>query len=435
MSRGQEDPKNNDHRYVWNLRDDITYVFQAREMLLQHPSRIFVPKLLNAAFCRLYMIVIVAYFELVFRMWVEVGRDKHGVIGKYLKEKSRRPKKGESPSTHDTRLETLQAAFASADILVDPDVLADYSAIERLRNIIVHTSPKEKDEQFIHNQGFPSDPAKLNDRHFLKIHHIMTELMGYLERSDGIEPSDQEWHYDPSSLLTQPFREPNDQLKLVRTRDIPGMFWLNLERISAHIQPDIRRVIEDEKYSWRNELSTRTLANLYLSSDELRIHEHLVARKASESGVTALVQHRHLGEVALESWREYWRQLFESRGFAVAKMREAAATLVAAHEGRDYHSEQFLNALSMASAVGQITRNAGAIGLLAIELPIIDPPRTVEYLEEAEKALCAFTLMLYYGALKNWADTFGLEMRDDDMRESQQNIDFYRRMIDAYRES
>ena len=61
------------------------------------------------------------------------------------------------------------------------------------------------------------------------------------------------------------------------------------------------------------------------------------------------------------------------------------------------------------------------------------PSRTDEYLEEAEKALCTFTLMLYYGVLKSWEDTFDLEIRDDDMRECQQNIDFYRRMIDAYR--
>lgn len=127
------------------------------------------------------------------------------------------------------------------------------------------------------------------------------------------------------------------------------------------------------------------------------------------------------------------RQSFESRGFSVAKMRETAIALVAAHDDREYN-ERFLSAFSLARAVQQMTRNAGAVGLLAVELPIIGPSRTDEYLEEAERALCAFTLMLYYGALKSWDDTFGLEIRDDDMRESQQNIDFYQRIVRAYRE-
>lgn len=414
-------------RYVWNLRDDITYILQAREVLLTHPGRYFVPRLLNAAFCRLYIIAMVAYFEHIFEKWREEGHDKHGIIDQYLRVVKRKN------STLDERLEVLKSAFASADITIDPDVLADFLAIVRLRNAIVHSGMKEANASFVARQGFPTDPAELDERHFHKIHRTMQELLGYLERSGDIKPADEGWSFETASLLIRRFSEPDDRLKLVRTRDVPGMFWLNLERISAHIRPDINRVIRSEEYSWRNAVDPATLRNLSLSRDELRLQEYMAARRASEAGVSDLTQHRHLGAIALESWREYWRLTFEPLNLTPALLQGAVPILSDAFEGADFLNDSFSEAFSLARTVDRLTKNGSAAELFTWDMPVIDPDRTHEYLDEAERAISAFGLVGYYSALQNWQDEHRREEQERGMRQAQENIAFYRQAIDAFR--
>ena len=396
--------------FIDTYSDDIIYLQKGRKVLLTHPLRRENKEFCNASFCRMFAVMMIGSIEAMLQEWKD--SDKIGILELYFTEKS----------SNADRIESLCNAFINAGIPVEREVFDDYLAIKYLRNTIVHSGWKDKEKEWLNQRNFPTDTRKLTENHWRKMDYVNQNMMLYIfttsVKGDISAPS--------SQTIKVPETTNENDLGIVELRDIPNIFWLNLEKIDSHIYPAIEKSAITEKYYWAKELSKDQIEQM--PHQERKRRFYLAARLAGEDGFPQLVRLQSFAEKALSSWQEYWRLTFDYNGISLEDLKKSLEVLGELHKKRSYpksgsfilinqeisleimtkliqeliedyepFTEQDIAfALSKGKDVYETMHNITPVQLLALHLPIIDPKNTSSYIQEAEKAIAASELNDYW---------------------------------------
>ena len=390
--------------FIDTYSDDLITIHEARAASYTHPLRsdfAFAESLLDASFCRILIVFVIGGIEALLESWQD--RDKLNVLDKYFA-------KGVS---NGDRIKSLCNAFLNAGIQVDEDVFNDYLAIKYLRNTIIHHGWRSKERDWIDERGFPRDTRELKKEHLDRIEHVNQNMMLYIALTGMTDPNSTK----PSKLikLDETITRRRDESGIISVRDISRIIWNNLERIDNHIYSDIEKAATTNEYNWTKGYTNTELEAL--GYDECKRLFFLAARRASEENYEPLVRHRVMAQEALQFWREYWQRVvvkiedsvrpaldvLSSSDFnpempewsVIANAKEdIAQELVDQFLTEDglFTSKQIVNALQAGKSAYKLVPNIMPVALLTIRLPIVDPPNTLEYLQEAERALEIFQL-------------------------------------------
>lgn len=388
--------------FIDTYSDDLLALHEARIALYTHPLRgeYAFAELLNASFCRIFVVFVVGGIEAMLESWRD--RDRLEVLGKYF-----------APNVKNVdRITNLYRAFSDAGIQVDKEVFDDYLAIKYLRNTIIHGQWKEYEKDWLEARSFPSDSRKLTRLHWDRIERVNQSMMLYIALT-GIADTNSG---RPTRLvrLEETVTRSDDERGILRLRDIERIIWNNLSRIDAYISADIERTAITAQYDWT---AGRSRAELdALGHEECKRLYFLAARRAGEDGHEALARHRDLAKEALGFWREYWQrtlasheqsiraalEVFGNNQFnpemplwsAIANVEDDGVFgLVDRYvEGTGLTGEQVVHAIRIGKLAYDFVPNIMPVTLLTLRLPIVDPENTLAYLKEAERALDVFLL-------------------------------------------
>ena len=393
--------------YVDAYEQDILWLWEARGALLSHPMRSEGDRLSDAPFTRMLVVTMVGNVEAWLRAWAK--REPDLGLETYFARSVKNRKK----------VEVVRAALEKRGIALDEDVTGMYLAVKYLRNIIVHSvhEPREDDIQWITDHGFPADPRLLRADHWWTIF----DLNNLIVRVIWLAGSFGDHRGEVGGPWSLPDGTHYERLGLVCKENLPRIFWRNLEKISMRLDRVIEGTVSSGDWHWARG-RPETDAN-EMEWQEVQRLKLLTARSAAHDGSTLLNEHQHLGEAALESWREYWRLTSEVHHLTVSDTESAQAVLTKLGELGVYPKGGFLpwteeveaelgldairlalegyaplaeaqiaEALTTGRNVYNLGANPTAAMLLATQLPAVDPERTVTYLEEAETALLAYEL-------------------------------------------
>lgn len=393
--------------YVDAYEQDTLWLWDARGALLSHPMRGEADQLANASFTRMLAVTMVGNVEAWLREWAR--REPDLGLKTYFARKANNRKK----------VNVVRAALEKKGLTLDEDVLGSYLAVKYLRNIVVHSvqEPRDDDIQWITDHGFPADPRRLNANHWWSIFDLNNLIVGVIWLAASFQ--------DRGGQVGKPWSLPQDthyeRLGLVRKENLPRIFWRNLEKISMRLDRVIEDTVSSDDWHWaKGRAETDASEMEWQEVERLKL---LTARSAAQDGSTLLNEHQHLGEAALESWREYWRLTSEVHRVTVSDTESAQAVLTMLGELGVYPKGGFLpwteeveaelgvdairlalegyaplaeariaEALTTGRNVYNLGANPTAAMLLATQLPAVDPERTAAYLEEAETALLAYEL-------------------------------------------
>ena len=393
--------------YVDAYEQDMLWLSDARGALLSHPMRGEADQLANASFTRMLAVTMVGNVEAWLREWAR--REPDLGLKTYFARGTKNGKK----------VRVVRAALDKKGLTLDEDVLGSYLAVKYLRNIVVHSvqEPRHDDIQWITDHGFPADPRRLNANHWWRIFDLNNLIVGVIWLAASFQ------HH--GGQVGKPWSLPQDthyeRLGLVRTQNLPRIFWRNLEKISMRLDRVIEETASSDDWHWAS--STAHSVAREMQWQEVRRLKLLAARSAAQRGFELLTEHQHLGEVALESWSEYWGLTSQPHSLAVSDIECAQAVLselgargvfpkggylpwteeVEAELGVDairlalegyapLAEAQIAQALTTGRNVYNLGASPTAAMLLATQLPAVDPGRTGAYLAEAETALLAYEL-------------------------------------------
>lgn len=385
--------------------DDLIYLREGRQALLTHPLRREIKDLCDASYCRMFSTVMIGSIETMLHEWME--QDKIGILASYFAE----------GVSNGERVKSLHDAFYRAGIRVDKEVFDDFLAIKYLRNVVVHARWKPHEKEWLEQRGFPADTRNLTENHWKKMQSVNDNMMFYIALTSIAKPSKRL----PDKVAKLPETIASENVGIVCEKELPHIFWLNLERISERIYKDIQKTVLMENYYWAKDLNKEAIEGM--SDIERKVLFYTSARKAGEEHLDILAQHKELTKEALYSWREYWRLTFNQKQVsydAIVKstqvisdlhnrgiyfkgpslpwnkdmLPETASKLIRyVLEGYDpLREDQIALALNVGNIVYEIMPNIVAAYLLTVLLPIVDPVNTHKYLEEGEKALAAMEL-------------------------------------------
>lgn len=393
--------------FIDTYSDDLIYIHEGRAALLTHPlkSEYAAQEYLDASFCRMLAVFVVGSIEAMLESW----RDReHGtVLETYFMESK----------SNDIRVSSLYKAFCEVGIQVDRQIFDDYLAIKYLRNTIVHGRWKEHEKQWLDKCDFPTDTRKLTKEHLDRINHVNQNMMFYIFLNSRGTPTASK----PDKLvkLEKTVTQRTDETGIISLHDINQIIWNNLERIDAHIYADIEQTVCTEQYNWAARHSPEDIQRL--GHTEAKRLFYLAARRAGEENYELLTQHRALAKEALEFWREYWHRVVAPCGLQEERIQYALEVLQSPHfdpeiplwsiignvpdddfalrlvdgiltGSKPFSGRQVVDALRAGNLAYQLVPNTTPISLLILRLPIVDPPNTAIYLQEATRALQVFRL-------------------------------------------
>lgn len=140
-----------------------------RDTFTTHPLKYYPEPLIDAPFCRMYIILMIAGIENAINSWKE--QDNLLILKIYFKKKA----------SNEQKINSLYEAFVQHGLIVDKSVFDDYLAIKYLRNDIIHagnSKPYERD--WIVTRGFPLNIMQFNSSHWEKIITVEQNLIQYL---------------------------------------------------------------------------------------------------------------------------------------------------------------------------------------------------------------------------------------------------------------
>lgn len=395
--------------FIDTYSDDIIFLQEARDALLSHPLKRTIKDLCDASFCRMFAIIMIGNIETMIEHWK--NREKMSILDVYFAKKAK----------NDERVQSLYRAFHKAGINVDRQIFDDYLAVKYLRNTIIHGHWKEHEKEWLDKCGFPSDSRELTEKHWKRMHFINQNMMFYIALTSIAEPSKKL----PDKVIKLPEIVERNGFWLLKKRDIPDIFWSNLEKISEYIYKDIERTVLTQEYNWAECLSDNEIREK--SREERKRLFYLAARRAGEEGFHLLAQHQDLARDALYFWKEYWHLTFDQVGISLEDITRSVEVLSSLHQRCVYprgpfvpwhremppqiaikmiqsllegyeprKEEEIIFALNIGDTVYNIRLNITAVYLLMVQLPIVDPENTAVYLKEGEKALAAMELIAYW---------------------------------------
>jgi hypothetical protein len=385
---------------------DLIYLLEARRALLTHPLRgeYAFEDLLNASFCRLFIVTVVQAIEFMLNAWQE--RDHIGILNKYFS----------NQASNGDRVNALYSAFQQAGINVDREVFEDYLAIKYLRNTIVHGRWKNHEKEWLDLRGFPTDVRKFTKEHLDRVHHVYQNMMFYIFLTTV--PSRQAPKPNCLVRLKEEMTRIRDEHGILRLSDINRIFWQNLERIDWLIYQDIEKVVVSNEYNWTRELSKEQIETLVRTGKHKRLL-FLAAWRAGRNNHPLLARHRPLANDALVFWRKYWEWAVLPQGLDESRINQALRVLVSPDfpvelpvwsasgflEKQDFdellkkaiptapwNTQELVQALYTGKLAYQIFPNATPLTLFAVRLPIVDPENVSVYCEEAKRARDALKL-------------------------------------------
>jgi hypothetical protein len=159
------------NQYIEAYSDDICYLRDARELLLNDRTKIRNHDWIEASFCRLLVIHIVGSTEMMIeKWWSELPPNPF--------EEGYRRWQG---SHYTAKLSTLINVFNYYGLSYDVEIVKDFIAIILLRNRIAHSSgKKDSRDQYIIERGFPLDVMALNTEHWNKMCQVYELIMQYI---------------------------------------------------------------------------------------------------------------------------------------------------------------------------------------------------------------------------------------------------------------
>ncbi len=410
--------------------DDIIFLQSGRLAALTHPLKAAVRDLCNASYCRIFAVMMIASIESALKEWKEKWKEQHGlnILTIYFKEGA---KNGE-------KIKSLRDAFEQAGVKASNEIIDDYLAIKYLRNVIVHARWKPYEKELLESRGFPTDARYLNEEHWKRMQVVNQNIMFYIFQAIIRDPSSKAKEIERKLLEVA----EEDDLGIIRKKDIPRIYWFNMERICSLIYKDMERSVLTEQYNWANGLSESEIQEM--PDKERKRLFWLAARKAGKDRFELLGQHQELAKEGLDFWKEFWRLTFERVGISYGDIIRNIEVLSSLHQRGIYptgafvswpaketlaekpveivqrwmdmshlqgyeplEKEQVASALHIGSVVYDIMPNIAGLELLLLRLPIVDPGNSEIYLEEAEKALAAMELndnWYSYAELRNLPD-------------------------------
>lgn len=397
--------------------DDLIYLKEGREALLTHPLKRELKFLCDASYCRMLAIMMVGSIEMMISNWRE--RDKLSILEKWFAEKT----------SNGNRVRSLYDAFCQAGIPVDEEVFSDFLAVKYLRNAIVHSRWLPGEVGWVTERGFPTDTRELSETHWRKMLAVNDNMMWYIALT-SVHP-DREKLTQGRGLLPKirvPESTSPEPTGIVRERDLPTIFWQNLDRISEFLWEAVREAASTEEYNWARGLDQEAIDGV--SGLQRQVLIYASARKAGEQGLEVLTRLKDFGEDALYSWREYQRLTFAKLGVTKVAVIEALETMRSLYErGIYFHgpwfrnvraeaachlvehvlkgyeplrTEQVVMALNLGALLhDEIMPNAGPARVFNVLLPIVDPLNTQVYLDAGDDAMTAAELgMSWYSYIE-----------------------------------
>jgi len=361
----------------------------------------------------MFATVMIGSIEAMLLEWK--NQDKADVLKSWFADKDSAGKK----ITNGERVTVLYNAFRQAGITVDKEIFDDFLAIKYLRNTIVHGKWKSHEKEWLEKRGFPTDTRRLAECHWKKMLAVNNNMMLYIgltsiaARQGGTK--------QPCTAIRLPEKAPAEIEGIVRERDLPTIFWLNMERISERIFEAVEQAVVSEDYYWAKNLSKEAIDEL--SDHDKKMLFYKAARKAGEECLDILAKHKNLAREALYSWKEYWRLTFSKLHVSRNTILEATQIIHTLHDKGAYlkspflpwsntmsvetaskliqyslagydplKEDQIVSSLNSGNLVYEIMPNITPVYVLNVLLPIVDPPNTLAYLNAGDDALAAMEL-------------------------------------------
>jgi hypothetical protein len=400
------------NEFIDAYSDDLLYLREGRQALLTHPLRREIKELCDSSYCRMLAIVMIGSIETMLLEWKR--QDKIGVLKTWFANTDSTGKK----ITNGERVGVLYDAFRQAGIAVDKEVFDDFLAIKYLRNTIVHGKWKRHEKGWLEKRDFPTDTRSLSGRHWNRMQAVNDNMMFYIALTSIAKPS--RMQQSPTTIRL-PETASAETAGIVRERDLPNIFWLNLERISERIYEAVEQAVVTKEYYWAKNLSKEAVDQL--SGIEKKTLFYKAARKAGEESLDVLARQKELANEALYSWEEYCRLTFNKLQVSHNDIIEATRIMRNLHDKGAYfggpsllwnkampvetaskliqsllegyeplREDQIVTALKVGNSVCEIMPNITPAYVLNVLLPIVDPSDTQAYLEAGDHALAAMEL-------------------------------------------
>ena len=391
--------------FIETYSDDVSYLIDAREVLLRHPFRTEMKTLCNASFCRMLAVFMIGSIEAMLQHWKE--RDQKGILEKYFKENA----------SNGERVQSLYEAFKKAGINVDKEIFEDYLAIKYLRNIIVHARWKPHEKEWLKIRGFPTDTRKLSEKHWHRMLEVNQNMMMYIALA-GIPELRK--RLPKEKMIRIPIKQKEIKRMIITRKDLPDVIYRNLANIASEIYQFIVKAATSKKYGWDREFSTKTLEKL-AHRDAKKLF-YMAAKRAVEENYEGTLSSRQLMKDAIFFWNLYKQETFAKNRIKLKEIKESLKILMKLHQQKDYFKGPFfwdkklpieakleiinnclkgykgLSKIAIVKSleIGELTYtfmpDITLVSLFAIYLPIIDPENARKLINEVRFILTAWKL-------------------------------------------
>ncbi|MGQ4706338.1 hypothetical protein [Bacillus thuringiensis] len=235
-------------QYIHSYSDDLIYLREGRDALTTHPLKYYAEPLIDASFCRMYIILMIGGIENAINSWKE--QDNLLILKIYFKKKA----------SNEQKINSLYEAFVQHGLIVDKSVFDDYLAIKYLRNDIIHagnSKPYERD--WIITRGFPLNIMQFNSSHWEKIVTVEQNLIQYLMYVLALSPIGGQ--VCMSVELQKNEYKDKEKTKHLKKNDFAGIYLNNIREVYYNYRKmgfssleDLiqdMEFIEEIKYSWK----------------------------------------------------------------------------------------------------------------------------------------------------------------------------------------
>lgn len=410
-----------EYREFSNFYNEMVYwLEEARKVLLYHPLNSYPERNIVASFCGLFVIVMISKIEYILKKWQDIEEIKE-ILLPYFQENT-------SNGEKVTALYESMRKFLGND--VDKEIFDAYLAIKYIRNTIVHGKWRNKEKEWIKEQGFPNDVRDLQEKHLQRIKEVFQKMVKYLEKvaCSSYEVLFNSKYDELVEIAELPLEENNfSQYLIVGKADIPRIFYRNLLKINNYIDRCFEKIISLKKYSWKEGFNEKEIH--IMDEETVKKLKYQAIKRAVKDNIPEVIEMRKFAKEALESWKEYWKLTFKEKNISTNILQKAIIILSKLHFSDNYKKLPFFpwspkeqenkriglietimtpnsgyNAKEIDNAllIGEITYNLifppwePLLELFLIKLPIIDLSHRESYYKEGEKALLIIKLADYY---------------------------------------
>ncbi len=149
--------------------DDMHYLSDSRELILNDKSRVRSNELIHGAFSRLLLVQLISTIEFLLEEW---GSKSENVNFEFMK------------SGHNlNKIQPLIDELEKSGREIDHDVVKDFIAGKILRNSIVHSNLGEDNKQFCIDRDLPETVTLLGEPHWSRFYNVYTQMTMYIWQS------------------------------------------------------------------------------------------------------------------------------------------------------------------------------------------------------------------------------------------------------------